>query len=279
MFRDKRYGDVFATKGYVKLGLLSITEVEKALLFFRKFEEIHREPNLKFKGTGWIENYQLRRSISEKLGNLLRPTFEKHFSNYELLGCGFLLKEPGADSAVPLHQDWTYVDENAFFSVNVWIALEDIDQNNGCLHMVPGSHSIGKYLRPSPSYPVPFRNILSLLERLKKPVHLKAGEGVCFDHRTIHGSYPNLSNSFRLAIVATLYPSNAQLLHHYVHDKIHPQTITEYEIHPKDFITLTRGQPPQSYFTIKAQTTTYPLYRKITYSLRWMTYFFKSLIM
>jgi len=172
------------------------------------------------------------------------------------------MKEPDAGSAVPPHQDWTYVDESRFSSMNVWMALEDMTIDKGCLWIIPRSHRIGNFLRPAPSYPWPFSNISSFIERFKKPVLLKAGECVCFNNKLIHGSYPNKGGSYRLAVVTTVYPQEAHLLHYYVDDTSRNDSATEYAIEKKVFLTMPRGMPPSRFFNSKKVHLSFPTYTR-----------------
>ncbi len=60
-----------------------------------------------------------------------------------------IYKEPGQLAATPWHQDFSYsatptaqagstipVDE----VIQFWVALDDVDEENGCMHFVPGAH-------------------------------------------------------------------------------------------------------------------------------------------
>jgi ectoine hydroxylase-related dioxygenase (phytanoyl-CoA dioxygenase family) len=60
-----------------------------------------------------------------------------------------IYKEPGQLAETPWHQDFAYAgmpftpaganipyDE----SVQFWLALDDVDEENGCMHFVPGGH-------------------------------------------------------------------------------------------------------------------------------------------
>jgi len=86
--------------------------------------------------------------------------------------------------------------------VTAWIALDDVDEANGCMSMVPGSHRWGvqqEVLRSLDSFsdlPDSFRG--ESVERVLRPV--KAGE-VHFHHPlTWHGSHANDSEKPRRAI-------------------------------------------------------------------------------
>jgi hypothetical protein len=270
MFRDGAEKAFFLKKGYTTFSLLNRSQIDAARNVFSEFKTAHHQHTDKFKGTGWLSDAGQIDAINKKLHAVISPALNKKFQDFQLLGYNFLLKERGADSAVPPHQDWTYVDESRFFSMNIWIALEDSSIENGCLFIIPYSHLLGNYLRSSPSYPVPFGSIIDFVAWFKKPIPLKAGECICFSNKTIHGSYPNLGNTNRLAVVTTLYPEKASLLHYYIHDTQNPEAVTEYEIEKKEFLTLKRGLPPSTYIRSRQVRTQYKRITKPRFIFSWM---------
>ena len=116
------------------------------------------------------------------------------------------LKLPGG-SSYPWHQDWNccwraHTDE----LITCFIYLEDADETNGCLQVVPGSH-LGRPIYPfkpgsrfevDPAY-VPRERIT--------PVPLPAGEMIFFDSYLLHFSDLNRSRSPRRAIIYTYNPA------------------------------------------------------------------------
>ncbi len=51
---------------------------------------------------------------------------------------------------MPIHQNWTFVDEDKFTSVSVWVPLCDVSRFNGTLEVVPKTHNtLTKYRSPS----------------------------------------------------------------------------------------------------------------------------------
>ena len=52
----------------------------------------------------------------------------------------FFSKPPGVGKATPPHQDGYYFCLEPNEALTVWIALDDIDEENGALHYVKGSH-------------------------------------------------------------------------------------------------------------------------------------------
>jgi hypothetical protein len=59
-----------------------------------------------------------------------------------------IYKPPGDPNETPWHQDMAYAHEpvaragtpNDRPNVQVWIAMDDVDEENGCMHFVPGIH-------------------------------------------------------------------------------------------------------------------------------------------
>jgi phytanoyl-CoA hydroxylase len=52
----------------------------------------------------------------------------------------FFNKPPGIGQATPPHQDGYYFHLTPCRAVTGWLALEDVDHENGCIHYVRGSH-------------------------------------------------------------------------------------------------------------------------------------------
>lgn len=60
-------------------------------------------------------------------------------------------KPPGTTSETPWHQDWAYSEKpfapagkpivNRY--LQFWVALDDVDTQNGCIHFIPGRHEGG----------------------------------------------------------------------------------------------------------------------------------------
>lgn len=130
-----------------------------------------------------------------------------------------LHKPPQQDTAagaVGWHQDWHYWQcAQPADMLTAWVALVDVDENNGCMEVVPGSHQWG--LLPESDF---FAQDLDTLQQSIEsasghefktvPLPLKAG-AVSFHHcLTIHGSRPNLSQGPRLSLVIHMQPDGTR---------------------------------------------------------------------
>jgi hypothetical protein len=86
------------------------------------------------------------------------------------------------DSLVPAHGDFTWAMQAAF-------VLEDMDEQNGCTVVVPGSHQSGNY------------SDRTLAKRY--PLTAKAGDIAIWDSRLWHGTLDNISGRSRWVLIAT----------------------------------------------------------------------------
>jgi ectoine hydroxylase-related dioxygenase (phytanoyl-CoA dioxygenase family) len=96
----------------------------------------------------------------------------------------------------PWHQDNGYVGIEPANNVTIWCALDDVDEKNGCVWVMPRSHKKGllphTQSKNSWHFTVP-------VEGDGVPARLKAGEAVAFTGLTLHRSKQNFTNKPRRA--------------------------------------------------------------------------------
>ncbi len=134
-------------------------------------------------------------------------------ASHQLLGGGVVrflhdqlfCKPAGHGGNVAWHQDYSYWNWTAPMAhLTCWIALDDVDEENGCLWYVPGSHLWPEL--PPTGLTGDMDAVRSVLtdsqfadfER-RVPVILKRGQAAFHHPRTMHGSFPNVSNRPRRA--------------------------------------------------------------------------------
>jgi len=157
---------------------------------------------------------------NNKVDSILRSIFEipvkQHFEDYQIGGGAFLIKGTGENSHSSLHQDWNVVDENKYQSAAIFCPIQDVDEENGCLKVIGGSHKWFRNIR-SFHYPSQFLNFDQINKgMLSLPV--KAGDAVVFRHNVFHGSKPNLTNYNRVAASVSIASKEAQYLHYFKED-------------------------------------------------------------
>lgn len=119
---------------------------------------------------------------------------------------------------VAWHQDYSYWTRTGPMNhLTCWIALDDCDKENGCLHYVPGSHRWS--LLPMPQIAGSLDAISGNLNQEQRdqlrqpmPIEIAAGEA-CFHHPlTLHGSEGNRSDRPRRAMVINVILDGTQSL-------------------------------------------------------------------
>lgn len=167
-------------------------------------------------GAGFSSSVMVRRRLRRQVHDLIvaavAPALATLLRDYRVVLASSIVRAPHSDDGdLPLHQDWSFVDETSARSMGVWMPLQDVTTDNGCLRVLPGSHRHRQPLRAVGSgfrY-AQFEN--ALLERHLVDLPLNSGEAVLFDHRLIHGSRPNRSLEPRVAVGLVLLPRRVPL--------------------------------------------------------------------
>ena len=125
------------------------------------------------------------------------------------------LKEPYSETFVPWHQDATYFGLAPFEHVTAWVALTDSTPENGCVQIIPHSHTTGQ--RPHFDQPDP-KTMLSRGQTLADTIdesravglELAAGE-VSFHHTlAFHRSGVNRTGERRIGIGVSYIPTRVR---------------------------------------------------------------------
>ncbi|WP_309713668.1 phytanoyl-CoA dioxygenase family protein [Armatimonas sp.] len=131
----------------------------------------------------------------------------------------FYFKPAGARGQ-DLHQDNYYLRVAPDTCYAAWTALDDVDQENGGMVAVPGSHTL-PVLCPTPADKTLFftDQHVDIPEGMAAiPVDMKAGDVFFFNGSVIHGSYTNSSKDrFRRAFICHYVPKASAELSHFYH--------------------------------------------------------------
>ncbi len=117
--------------------------------------------------------------------------------DFYLWASGFFIKEPYSTATVGWHQDAYYWPMAPHHSVTVWLAFTDVDQGNGAMQIIPGSHQGGviRHRRSGQTDSVLTLELErgSFREDTAVSLEMKAGQCSLHDDRAIHGSPGNPS--------------------------------------------------------------------------------------
>jgi len=246
-FKDKKLQEKFNDDGYVILSLLNDMEVEDLKKYYLSLNHDHVK-DYGFHISLENESDDYRTGIFNKLFGTIMPRLDPLLDNYKSFTASYVVKEAGLQNIVPPHQDWSFVDESEFCSATVWIALKDVNKNNGALGVIKGSHKLFNHPRSSPS--PQSKSILSdhvfNLFPFVDVIEMKAGEALIFNNKTIHASPPNISGATRIAAGIGITQSDASLLHCYLTPG-DDQIIEVYNVEPS-FFPLYNNSKMSDYF-------------------------------
>lgn len=120
-----------------------------------------------------------------------------------------LLKMPGDSKPTPWHQDLPYWPMNQPGALSIWIALDDVNEHNGCMMFVPKSHKAGKLTGIDLVNP---QNIFDYAKGTEadgqKPVIVPLKAGSCTFHNglTFHYAHSNVTEKPRRALAIIYMP-------------------------------------------------------------------------
>ncbi|NQZ69195.1 MAG: phytanoyl-CoA dioxygenase family protein [Lentisphaeria bacterium] len=209
----------FEEEGYVSpLDALSANEV----LHYREcFDELEAEVgkdkaqiSLSYKEFEYPWIWEL--ATHEKI---LDRVQEVYGEDIVFIATHFFCKYPEKEKThyVAWHQDATYWGIKPSETITVWLALDDVDVENGCMQVIPHSHKLGILEHGKGDEE---SNLLSINQAIDEDLFspdtavnlcMKAGQLSLHEGRTIHGSQSNLSDRRRCGLTIRYIRPNVVL--------------------------------------------------------------------
>ena len=254
IFRDEKLQRAFDEDGFVKFPMFSPEQVGRLRNYYLQTKNEHETiiENKKFHATNDTDNSTLIASADSIIREVMFEEVDKHFFNYQTIAANYLIKQPHEDSELPPHQDLLFVDEDRFYSCNIWVATEDTTKENGCLRFLKGSHRWISTVRPLGTYPWIYRDVIDKIPQYLTDVPTQIGDVVILNHACIHGSYPNLSGRTRIAAILGLIPQGAEIYHYFLQDGNDENPVELYAMTWDDFVNLRKGHRPEGARLIKS---------------------------
>lgn len=112
--------------------------------------------------------------------------------------------KPAGARGQALHQDQSYLRAQPGCCLASWLALDDCDEENGCMMVVPGSHEWPLLCNIPADTTQSFTDVTVPVPEDAEiiPCIMKAGDVLFFHGLLVHGSYPNKSaRRFRRALI------------------------------------------------------------------------------
>lgn len=218
------YRENWDRDGYVLVeGLFSGDEIARIREHFMKWNASERKEDFdKIDPTGQDPLAQYPRiihphrkdplSLNFLLDHRLRDIMVQFLDEEPLAAQTMFYFKPPTARGQALHQDQLYLRASPGTCLAAWLAVDDCDQENGCMDLVPGSHTLPLLCEIDADLSQSFthKTIPVPAGHEKKPALMKAGDVLFFHGNLIHGSGPNTSQDrFRRSLIAHYITSEA----------------------------------------------------------------------
>jgi hypothetical protein len=270
VFADSAVEEGFSRDGYVVLPFFGPEEIEKSkALYFAN----HSEPQTDYSTTAFLPDGEPRRNVRQGLEEMITPCIVDLMPGYATCVRHFMVKRGHPDASyLPLHQDLNFSDHSVNRAVHVWIPMVDVDEHNGCLTVLPGSHLLANHISAMGVNATPYEPYREVFEAdCRVGVPMKAGEALFMDERTLHGSYANKSADLRIAVGAVFLPKGVKQ-RIYVTDAVTPGLLDILEVESEnllDYCNVMRPPYPRGLRKIGTiEYTAQPLRPEVVQGLR-----------
>ena len=215
IIKDNELAAEMEEKGYLVLPFLNEDEVKQ---FDNLYHHYHKEDPEFFYKSYFSSDVDYKKKVEELIIEIFERKLGHLFYNHQSFGGMFVAKPPKEKGHFTAHQDWSFTDETVYPSYNMWCPLTDVDDTNGNLNVLSGSHRFVKTIRGFGT-PDVYEHLHKDLEPNMISIPMKAGEVVIFYHGLVHGSTRNDTENARVSLGLSVIHKDAPLRFHYFDDK------------------------------------------------------------
>lgn len=234
IFKSLEHQKDFEENGFIIVDFYSQDEVEEVKnLYF----SLHPKDEVGFFPSAYSKDKKYRETTDIELKRIGDKRFNELFQDFQVINGCFIVKSPGESSYLHVHQDMTLVDESEFVGINVWTTTVELNDENGVLYALPGSHRFYPTYRGH-TLPGFYDPIQEEIKDYMVPYYIKAGQAVIFDQSIVHFSPPNIGNEPRIVSNVYLTHRDATFRICY-HDKTNPEWKNKVELFEQDLSFMT----------------------------------------
>lgn len=214
----------YQESGYVQVdNVLNLNEVEELRIYLEQVMNNQGQRSVQTSGNGaayykvlnqrvntWRDHGGMAKFVlSQRLAGIANQLIGN--KGIRLFHDHALLKMPQDSKETPWHQDYPYWPMKDSGALSIWLTLDDVDEQNGCMKFLPKSHKL-KDLKPVSL--VDAHDIFKdakghgkVLDKEKAvTVPLKAGSCTFHDGLTFHSAYSNQTDNPRRVLAIIFMP-------------------------------------------------------------------------
>lgn len=225
-FEDTYQQRLFEKDGYVVVPLLDDAEVAALHQLYESDKDEYAQP---FHTTHFSSDAAYKKKVNDTIIAIVAPRLKLLLRNYKPVFANFMIKHGMNDAFMPMHADWTYVDESRYRSVAAWVPLIDVSEENGCFGVLRGSHRVSAPIRGPRIQQSSYRYDKDWVKAKGELIPMRAGSAIIFDHALLHFSPPNRTAVTRPALNISLVPAEADMVHYCM-----PEGATDIEVYAVD---------------------------------------------
>lgn len=135
--------------------------------------------------------------------------------NIALFAAHYIAKPPLIGQAVLWHQDGTYWPLEPMEVISIWLAATDSNVENGCMRVIPGTQNKKLLLQEELQEVPDGKNVLGsgiypsqINDTDAVDIELNAGDVSLHNPSIVHGSNPNISDSWRIGLTIRYIPTS-----------------------------------------------------------------------
>lgn len=225
VFKDPENQRLLEERGYVTVQFYTEDEIAE---LNKLYQDLHPEEETGFYPSTFSKDKNYRQKADEEIRRIGNRTISDVLTDHKVVCGSFIVKYPGEDSEMCVHQDMTLVDETQFTGMNIWCPLVDLTETNGAIYALPKSHRIYPTYRGA-TVPNIYQDVTSEIIDYMTPLYLKAGEAVIFDQSIIHYSPPNVSDERRVVTNIYFTQKDAKFTTAYYNKEENPDKVELFE--------------------------------------------------
>lgn len=182
-------------------------------IFEEHWETVGRKLNSELDKPHMRDERLLKFLLADEVLDLVEPLIGP---NIGLWSSHFICKEPYVGKQTPWHEDSAYWKGRLSRYdriVTVWLAIDPSTQENGCMRVIPGTHTDGfsEYRKVSAGANIFAEEVRQVDESKAVYFELERGQCSLHDSRIIHGARANASPYRRCGYTMRYFSTEAQV--------------------------------------------------------------------
>src|SRR5689334_9254862 len=136
LLRNPSLQQQFERDGFITIRLLSPEQIQDLLALYRR--TMPQESVTGLYESSRNNPYELNRLINDVIKQQVSEAAKDIFLPSRIYGGTFMVKSHVNSEMLPLHQDWSLVEEQQYSTLFVWCPLVDVSVLNGGIFALPG---------------------------------------------------------------------------------------------------------------------------------------------